>query len=410
MNPLIIFTLIVTLGLIPLGTLLVWSLYKKSIVFPAAMLVFLSSMICAIVAFAVSEFGFNSLYWAIPTCLAYLLSTNLVIKRLIRKPLVDLKENIDKVSKGMLDVTLNNKTLAIDNEMGSIARSFESLVSNLHKSAAFADEIAKANFTVDYNLLSENDKLGKSLINMRQSLISAQQHEELRKKEGEKNQWITQGIAKFSELLRKESLKINNLSKLFIQNLVDYMGAVQGGLFIINEENQDDVFYELTGAVAYDRLKLIKKEFRTGESLVGRCIFEKKSIYMTEVPEHYVSITSGLGTANPRCVLLAPAIFNDKVYAVIELASFSEFETYKLDFIEKIGESVASTISNVKTSERTARLLGESKQQSEELAAQEEELRQNIEELQATQEEMRRKEQELLKLSAELELKQNRVE
>ena len=410
MNPLVTFILIVVLGLIPGGTLLVWSLYKKSIVFQAAMLVFISSMVCAVVAFAVSQYGFTSLYWAIPSCLAYLLSTNLVIKKVIRKPLIDLRENIDKVSKGILDVNLNKKTLAIENEMGSIARSFETLVDNLHRSAAFADEIAQANFTVEYNLLSDNDKLGKSLLNMRQSLVAAQEQEKLRKKEDEKNQWITEGVAKFSEILRNESTKIKQLSNLFIQNLVDYMGAVQGGLFILNNENPEDIFYELTGAVAYDRIKMLKKEFRVGESLVGRCIYEKKTIYMTEVPDRYVTITSGLGTANPKCILLAPAIFNDIVFGVIELASFNPFEKYQLDFIDKIGESVASTISTVKTSEQTAQLLEESRQQSEELAAQEEELRQNIEELQATQEEMRRKEQELMKLSEELEHKRSLIE
>ncbi len=67
----------------------------------------------------------------------------------------------------------------------------------------------------------------------------------------------------------------------------------------------------------------------------------------------------------------------------------------RFSFIEKIAESVASTISTVQVNERTRRLLEQSQQMSEELKAQEEELRQNQEELQATTEQMRRRQLEL---------------
>jgi len=111
---------------------------------------------------------------------------------------------------------------------------------------------------------------------------------------------------------------------------------------------------------------------------------------MEEVPENYVHVTSGLGESNPRSILLVPAILNDEVYAVIELVSFNKFATYQIEFVEKIGENIASTLSNAKVGNRTNKLLEQSKQQSEELAAQEEEMRQNLEELQATQEEVER--------------------
>jgi PAS domain S-box-containing protein len=116
---------------------------------------------------------------------------------------------------------------------------------------------------------------------------------------------------------------------------------------------------------------------------------------MTEVPNNYVNITSGLGSSNPRCLLIVPLRFNDMVYGVIEMASFSVYQPFQINFIEKVAESIASTISTVKVNLRTIKLLEESKLKSEELAAQEEEMRQNMEELQTTQEESARRELEM---------------
>lgn len=407
MNDLLIFVLIVFLGLIPFGFGVVYFLYKRTIVMPVALMVFISSMFCAIVAFAVSEYGFNSLYWAIPTCLIFLVSTNAVFKKTIQKPLIDLKKQLDEVAKkGNLEITISDQYLSINNEMGDIMKSSKLMIESLHKTADFANQIAKGDFENEYELVSDKDKLGLSLQNMRNSLVEAKAKENERKKIEEQQNWVTNGIAKFSDILRSEQ-SVRNLSELFLSNLLDYMDANQGGLFIVNDEQEDNIYYELVGCVAYDRNKLLQRDFKVGEGLVGRCAYERKTIYLTEVPENYVNITSGLGTSNPRSIAIVPAIINDKVYAIMELASFHNLEKYQIEFLEKIGENIASSISTLKVNEQTQKLLEESKQQSEELAAQEEEMRQNLEELQATQEEMQRKENELLTLTEELQNKIN---
>ncbi len=410
MKDLLIFIAIVLFGLIPFGYAVVWTLYRKTIVFTAALLVFLSSMFCSIVAFAVSEFGFNSLYWAIPLCLVFLLSTNFFIKRLIQKPLKVLSKTMEEVATGNLKLTIDERTLKPAHEIGTIARSFEKLIGSLQKISHFADEIAKNNFEIQYNLLSENDQIGNSLLNMSKSLIKAQEIEAIRKIKEEQENWTNQGIAKFSDILRSNSDNINVLSQHFVSELVNYLNIVQGGIFVLNEENPEDIYFNLQAAVAYNRQKLFEKQFRIGESLVGRCAYEKLPIYMTEVPENYVQITSGLGEANPRCIVLIPAVMEEKVYAVIELVSFQEFQPYQLEFISKIGSNLASTISMVKIHEQTSKLLLESQLQKDELSAQEEELRQNMEELVATQEEMKRKEFELNQLNEKLQAKLQQLE
>lgn len=235
-----------------------------------------------------------------------------------------------------------------------------------------------------------DDSLSKTILKLYTTLEEKKKQELYRKKQEEQINWATRGEAIFGEIMRSSEINIEELSFKLIKSLADYVSSVQGGIFVRNSSNEDNITYDLTAAIAFDRRKLIDNSIKIGEGLVGRCAFEKLTVYIEDVPENYVNITSGLGESNPRSILLIPAKVEGEVYAVIELISFNKFEPFQIKFIEKIGESIGSTIRNSMINENTKRLLEQSKAQSEEMAAQEEELRQNFEELQATQEELSR--------------------
>jgi PAS domain S-box-containing protein len=253
----------------------------------------------------------------------------------------------------------------------------------------FTNKLINDHLDAVYDIQDEEDKLGKSLINLRDNLNTNKSIEMKRRKEDDQRNWVAEGLAKFSEILRKNNDNMQVLSYDIINNLVKYLNANQGGFFILHEEGLEK-YFEMTACYAYDRKKFADRRVEWGDGLIGTCAMERQTIHITNVPDGYVFITSGLGKANPRSLVITPLIINDEIHGVIEVASFKDFEKFEIEFIEKVAESIASTISTVKINLRTAQLLHESREQAEILATQEEQMRQNMEELQATQEEAER--------------------
>ncbi len=243
---------------------------------------------------------------------------------------------------------------------------------------------------IEFEIDSEKDALGKTLLELKDYLTENREAEKKRRKEDDQRTWIAEGLAKFGDILRRDNDNIEELSYNIISAFVSYLGANQGGFYTLNDQDSHDLHFEMTACYAYERKKYSEKRIEWGEGLIGSTALEKKTIHMTEIPDSYLNITSGLGKANPKSLLIVPLIVNEELHGIIELASFKEFEPYQIEFTEKVAESIASTLSTVKINVRTAKLLSESRNQAETLAAQEEQMRQNMEELQATQEEAAR--------------------
>jgi len=313
------------------------------------------------------------------------LVVGLYMSKSITKPIKYLKGIIDRLGHGDLP---ENQSLKVGNdEIGEMANSVKKLVNGLKSTSHFAENIGKGNYQSEFKPLSENDVLGNALIEMRNNLQKVAE-------EDKRRNWATEGLAKFGEILRKNNDNLNRLSDEIISNLIKYLKANQGGLFIINEDENKEAYLSLAACYAWDKKKYLEQKIFIGEGLTGQAWLEKDTIYLTEIPENYINITSGLGDANPSSILIVPLKVNDEIYGVIEIASFNKFVDYEREFIEKIAESIASTISSVKINETTQKLLEESTEMTEQMRAQEEEMRQNMEELQATQEEMERNNRE----------------
>jgi HAMP domain-containing protein len=304
----------------------------------------------------------------------------LLIRRRVLARLSNINREAQRILEGDFSATLVD---ASADEIGVLAKGMNNLSDGLKQKADFARSIGTGKLAAEYKPSSEKDTLGHSLIEMRDSLKKVAQ-------EDAKRQWTTEGLAKFSQTLRTHN-SLQELADRVVADLVKYLNANQGGLFLVNGEDHNELRLELLSCYAYNRKKYQEKSIHPGQGLVGQAYLEGEKIYLTDIPHNYLSITSGLGEANPTALLIVPLKVNEKIEGVLEVASFHSLAAHQISFVEKLGENIASALASVKINARTTRLLEESRLQSEAMGAQEEEMRQNLEELYATQEEMRRK-------------------
>jgi CHASE3 domain sensor protein len=267
-------------------------------------------------------------------------------------------------------------------------------IRSLQKAANFVNQISEGNYNVQWEgLTPENAKLNHE--NLAGRLMIMRDEMKKVKEEDAKRIWTTEGLSKFSEIVRKYQNNLEDLTFQALTYLVKYTASQQGSLFIVDPE--DETSLKLAACYAFERKKHLQKSVGIGEGLVGQTFLEAQTVLMKDLPAGYISITSGLGDAPPSCVLIVPFKHNETVQAIAEFASFKEYPEHVVAFLEKSGEFVASAITAAQSGERTKAMIAQMTQQTEQLRAQEEELRQNLEELEATQEEMRRKEVELEK-------------
>ncbi len=269
------------------------------------------------------------------------------------KPFNDIQEYINKLSEGELpeDIYLNSGT-----EVVKIASGLNKTVAELKKVVTFINELQKGKFDLNFEPLNADDALGNALAALRENMSESQKEEIRRKEEDAQRQRTNEGLTMFAEILRKHSDNIQDLADTVISNLVKFLDANQGALFFLNDDNPDDIYFELIGAYAYNRKKYLSKKIKPGEGLVGAVVLEKYTVHMNEIPEDYIEIESGTGGANPRSVLIVPLKVEEEVLGVIELASFKEFKKEEVKMTEKIAESIAGSLSGAKITIRTAEL------------------------------------------------------
>jgi PAS domain S-box-containing protein len=290
-----------------------------------------------------------------------------------------------------------NQKMKINN---NLVQTIKQMKEQMDINAQFAKAIGEGNYYSDFKVAGPDDILGNSLLIMRDNLLKNYQ------KEYEQS-WIAEGKDQISNILRMHN-RIEELAYEIIVKLIQYINAVQGAFYIYDDEKNKIINI---ATYAYNRRKYLKQDFSIGEGLIGECAFEMDIIYRTEIPDDYVTITSGiLGDKKPGSLLIVPLISDEKLQGILEFASLqSEFPELTIRFMRELGEIIARTIFNLKVNERTERLLRESQKMTEELQENEEQLRQNAEEMRATQEELKRSNEQLEKQIQEVENAQKRI-
>jgi HAMP domain-containing protein/CheY-like chemotaxis protein/signal transduction histidine kinase len=220
--------------------------------------------------------------------------------------------------------------------------------------------------------------------------------------------WLNSNMARFTGMLQGER-DLETVSRLIMSELTPLVGAQHGAFFMMESPDGegDDFELRLLSSYGYKQRKNVPTRFKIGEGLVGQSALELKPILITQAPDDYVRITSGLGEAAPVNVIVLPVLFEEQVLAVVELGSFQRFSHIQQTFLEQLAESIGVVLNTIQANMRTEELLEQSQQLTMELQSQSEELQAQQEELQQTNKEL---EEQAASLKASEELLQTQQE
>jgi HAMP domain-containing protein/CheY-like chemotaxis protein/Skp family chaperone for outer membrane proteins len=222
----------------------------------------------------------------------------------------------------------------------------------------------------------------------------------------EEQDWLNSNLARFTGML--QGLRdLETVSRLIMSELTPLVGAQHGAFFMRESDAGGDEALRLIASYGYKERKNVPTQFGLGQGLVGQAALEMKPILLTEAPDDYIRITSGLGQSAPINVIVLPVLFEDQVMAVIEIASFIRFSTVQQAFLEQLSESIGVVLNTIIANMRTEELLAQSQDLTQELQSQSEELQAQQEELQQSNKEL---EEQAASLKASEELLQTQQE
>ncbi len=181
--------------------------------------------------------------------------------------------------------------------------------------------------------------------------------------------WLKTGQTQLNEQISGEQ-DVITLAKNIITFLTTYLEAQVGVFYWLQTESQgqgingneaadENGRLKLIASYAYIQRKGMENEFQIGEGLIGQAALEKQRILVTEVPEDYISIQSGLGKAVPQQLLVIPFFYENAVKGVIEIGTFHEMTEVQLEFMDQVMPNIGIAVNTAESRTKMQALLAQ---------------------------------------------------
>ncbi|MGZ8783803.1 MAG: ATP-binding protein, partial [Gaiellaceae bacterium] len=214
------------------------------------------------------------------------------------------------------------------------------------------------------------DKLNEMIRNLRETT-----------RQNIEQDWLKTNLERFTRMLQGQR-DLAEVSSMILSELAPLVSAQHGVFYLMTSPSDgSEPVLQFQAGYGYEERKHLSTTFKLGEGLVGQCAREKQRILLTDVPDDYVRINSGLGESRPLNIIVLPVLFEGAVRAVVELASFSPFSPTHQAFLDQLTESIGLVLNTIEATPLTENLLTQSQSQAEELRSQQEELRESNEDL-----------------------------
>jgi len=347
--------------------------------------------------------------------LLLIVSMYFFIRSFIR-PLLKVNKHLQLLSLGNIKIKDDIEYYSHD-EISDLVNYAYQVKKSMCSTIELANSVAAGHYTQKVKLLSDDDQLGTAIENMTHSLQKATQ-------KTQQQDWLKSGQALLSEEITGEQ-DIVKLAEKIINFIVPYLEAKVGIFYLyiekeLGETEEDKVrsgYLRMIATHAYVVRKHFGTQFNVGEGIVGQAALERKPFIVTDTPDDYMSIQTGLGSATPKAILVLPIEYESELKAIVELASLKNFTELQLEFLNQISNTIGTAVHTAEARTKMQELLQQSQQQAKELEEQsvalkdqQVELQQSNEELQSQSEELQTQQEELRQINEELEVRTQTLE
>jgi putative methionine-R-sulfoxide reductase with GAF domain len=251
-----------------------------------------------------------------------------------RKSVKSIAHFLQEVLQGELPAKIQN----LPEYYGEIGRDLHQIVRELTKVPQLASQIKNQDFKKEINFMGKLGEVGEAFSQIQKNIKNIIT-------QNKQDEWVNAGLAKFGDYLTRSADNLEDFADQILMQFINYTKANQGGFFIL-KQNQLDAKLHLIASYAYQKKKYMTKEIPIGNGLIGQAWQEGEMMYLREIPQGYTLISSGLGDATPKVLLIIPLKNQGKVFGMIEIASFVDYQPHELDFVRKVADAIGQTLGN----------------------------------------------------------------
>ncbi|GAA3233087.1 HAMP domain-containing protein [Pseudonocardia petroleophila] len=213
--------------------------------------------------------------------------------------------------------------------------------------------------------------------------------------------WLDSNLVRIGGLLQGQR-DLRAVCQMIMNEVAPLVGAQVGAFFLAADRSGPHGRWVLTGGYAM-AVEDPPVAVRSGEGLVGQAAATGETVLMTDVPDDYLPVRSGVGAVAPRAVVVLPVPFEGESLGVIEFGSVTPFSALHLAFLERLVGAIGVALATIQANRRTEELL----KQSQGLAT---ELQDQSAELQRANAELEEKAEQLSEQNRNVEIKNMEID
>ncbi len=191
----------------------------------------------------------------------------------------------------------------------------------------------------------------------------------LQAEELERQQWIKQGLADLVDALQRAET-LDAFARALLAVLAPKLACGAAGFYLGDSTGGT---YRRLGAWGTESAGALGAEVPV-HGLINQAGRDGQAIVLRDVPAGYLRVASGLGEAPPCRIVVVPVALEGGAAAVIELASFSDFDDRQQALLGDVPAVVMPRLEILLRNIRTRELLDQTRVQAEALAVSERQL------------------------------------